>query len=43
MGQLELETTMWTKILEYSALILGIAISLYTVYTAIDGILIRRR
>jgi hypothetical protein len=30
-------------LLEYAALVLGLAISLYTVYSAIDNLLIRRR
>lgn len=34
---------MWANLLENSALLLGFAISLYTIYSAVDGILIRRR
>ncbi len=34
---------MWTLLLENAALILGIVISVYTVYSAIDGHLLRRR
>jgi len=34
---------MWTLLLENAALILGLVISVYTVYSAIDGFLLRRR
>jgi len=34
---------MWTNLLENSALLLGLAISAYTLYSAVDGIIIRRR
>lgn len=34
---------MWKTALENSALILGIAISIYTVYLAVDRFLLRRR